>query len=216
MKWKLNAILVLLLILTPYVYLLRSKTVAVGRSPVFANIPLAVNGYTGTDAYIDPGEIRVLGSDETLFRLYQGGELEKVWVFLGYFGSAQEKSQIHSPKNCYPGSGWNIYEEGTAQLRIAARPIVVKKLFITDGDMRQIVFYWFATPSGIITNEFGLKWDQMKNALMRRSLSAVFIRFSAEIERGQSELEAEKNLKKFVETILPHLGKELRESLQAG
>ena len=216
MKWKLYAILALLLVLTPYVWLLRSKTVAVGRPPVFANIPLVVNGYTGSDAYIDPEEVRVLGSDETLFRLYQGGELGKVWVFLGYFGSAQEKSQIHSPKNCYPGSGWNIYKESAARLRIAARPIVVKKLFITDGDMRQIVFYWFATPSGTITNEFSLKWDQMKNALMRRSLSTVFIRFSAEIEQGQTELEAENNLKKFIETILPHLGKELRESLQAG
>jgi EpsI family protein len=216
MKWKLYSLLVLLLVLTPYVYLLRAKTVAPGRPPVFGNIPLEVNGYTGGDAYIDPEEIEVLGSDVTLFRMYQGGELEKVWVFLGYFGSAQEKSQIHSPKNCYPGSGWNIYEEGTARLQIAGRPIVVKKLFITDGDMRQVVFYWFATPSGTITNEFGLKWDQMKNALMRRSLSAVFIRFSADIEQGQTELEAENNLKKFVETILPHFEQELTQSLQSG
>ena len=42
-----------------------------------------------------------------------------VWLFIGYFGTQHENSQIHSPKHCYPGAGWNILDEGST--RIARR-----------------------------------------------------------------------------------------------
>jgi EpsI family protein len=208
--------LVFLVGLNIYVHTLRSGSSIPGPSPSLEDIPLAVDGYIGEDLYISPDEMEVLGADHTLFRFYRHRDLDRAWLFMGYFGATREKSQIHSPKNCYPGSGWQIYEEDSASLNISGRSIDVKKLNISDGDNQRVVIYWFATPSGIITDEYSLKWDQIKNALARKPLSAVFIRFSAERSLDETLAETEIKMKKFAETLSPHIETALSRSLRPG
>jgi EpsI family protein len=215
MTRKLWLILVLLAAATPYVHSLRAGSGKHGTPPLLESIPQVVDGYSGFDLALDPEEIKVLGSDETLYRFYTHQDLDNAWLFLGYFSSSRENSQIHSPKHCYPGSGWEIYAEGAVKLDLAGRTTKVKKLYITNGDYQRVVYYWFVTSSGVITGEYNLKWDQMKNALSRKSLSAMFIRFSAEREGNEPLAETEVKLKRFVETMYPYIDDVLKQSLWA-
>ncbi|NIM18825.1 MAG: EpsI family protein [Candidatus Latescibacteria bacterium] len=205
MRWRIYSLLLLLVVLTPYAYLLRFTTVAASEAPSPDGIPYSINGYIGSDEYLGPGTLQVLGADETIFRVYKRTGGRKIWFFLGYFSAAQENSQIHSPKHCYPGSGWNVYEEGAEEIEIAHRRRTIKRLYITNGVSRRMVLYWFATRSGLITNEFSLKWDQMKNSLLRRPQSTAFVRFSAEIAEDEGEERTLVDLLSFVEGISPHV-----------
>ena len=74
-----------------------------------------------------------------------------------------------------------------------------------DGSRRQVVLYWFFTNSGIITNEYMLKWDQMKHALLRQSQRATFVRFSAPIGPDESADVVDMELTAFINAIAPHL-----------
>ncbi len=220
-------VLILLAALVVYTYILRYGEVEIPPLPDLSGIPATIDGYESTDAYQPAEALRLLGADGTVFRTYRNKQGQTIRLFIGYFGTQQENSQIHSPKHCYPGAGWDIVEEGTLRLGLADTEAAVKRL-------REVV-YWFDTPSGVITNEFALKWYQMKSALMQRPQAAAFIRFSAEMSNATKQRpreneaspevrerlqdkevspaaaqHARSELVRFIETITPHIKTTLR------
>ncbi len=215
-------VLIFLAAMIVYTYMLRYRDVDSPVSPDLASIPKAIGGYESTDAYQPAEALRILGADRTIFRTYRNKRGQTIRLFVGYFGTQQENSQIHSPKHCYPGAGWDIVAEGTLRLGLAGTEAAVKRLLISDGRQQREVVYWFDTRSGVITNEFALKWYQMKSALMRRPQAAAFIRFSAEISPAAKERlrdkevspaaaqHARSELVRFIETITPHITTTLR------
>ncbi len=213
MKSKTYLVLFFLAALTLYTYLLRFKAVAAPQAPALEGIPLSIDGFDGSGEYLEPRSLRVLGADQTIYRLYRESAGRKMWLFVGYFSAAQENSQIHSPKHCYPGSGWDIYNEGSVELVLDHAGLAVKRLFISNGPSRRVVFYWFTTGSGIITNEFSLKFDQMRSALLRKPQSAAFVRFSAEVGSGEEEERALDELVLLAKAISPHIESVLRGPL---
>jgi EpsI family protein len=194
--------MILLASLSVYTYMLRYREVVSPPPPDLTGIPVAIGDYVSIDKPQPADMFRDLGADATVFRSYRSGEGHMIWLFLGYFGTQQENSQIHSPKHCYPGSGWNIVRESTLQLSLPAYETSVKDLVISDGRQRREVIYWFEIRGGVITDEFALKWYQMKSALLQRPQMATFIRFSSDISPGSPERSREE-LVRFIEMITP-------------
>ena len=185
--WRLAFAAVVLALLCAYVWILRSREPAVPPRPDLSLIPASAGGFISVDEYVEPESLRLLGADTTLARSYERPDGAKVELFIGYFAAQQENSQIHSPKHCYPGSGWDIISEGSAEIRLGDRAIPVKRLLISDGRRERLVIYWFSMGGKIIPNEFALKYSQMKSALLSRPQAAAFIRFSSEITEGRGE-----------------------------
>lgn len=210
-----TALVILLSVLVVYTYILRFRDVASPPPPDLSAIPTWIGDYASTDEYQPVEALRLLGADATVFRSYRNSEGHTIQFFLGYFGTQQENSQIHSPKHCYPGAGWDIVREGSVRLRLAGSEVPVKDLVISDGRNAQEVVYWFDTRSGVITDEFALKWYQMKSALLRKPQAAAFVRFSTEISPTSPERSREK-LIRFIESIIPLITASLREHAAAG
>ncbi|MBU8920321.1 MAG: EpsI family protein [Bacteroidales bacterium] len=187
--------------LTIYTYVLRYREAPTTALPDLSAIPLQTIGYSAVEEYIEPESLRLLGADTTLARSYTGEE-GTIELFLGYFARQQENSQIHSPKHCYPGSGWNIISESGVIIAVGSKKNRAKELVITDGGSRRLVIYWFSMNGEFIPDEFALKFHQMKSALLSRSQAAAFIRFSTPITEG-SEATARKRLLPFMEELSP-------------
>ena len=204
MKWRAVAMIVYLTLLIGYTYTLRSSATTQPAPAALASIPHQIGKYTGHDQTLDERVSELLGADETLFREYLTADERPIWVFLGHFGEPRENSQIHSPKHCYPGSGWSIFDESRVDVRFGDGRIDANCLMITDGEYEQTVVYWFQTDDGFVTNEFSLKWVQMKNTLLRRSRRTTFVRFSTVVENGDRS-EAQDVLQRFVESFGPYL-----------
>ena len=194
-----------LLILTAYTYALRFRDVPPSGAVTLADVPIAIPSYAGREEVVDSRTLEVLGADQTIFREYRKSSGRPIWLFLAYFDVPKENSQIHSPKHCYPGAGWNITGESAMEIEFGERRLNAKSLSITDGEHEQFVLYWFHTGSGIITNEYALKLDQMKNALLRKSQRSTFIRFSTLIEEGEDMRAVQLELTEFISSIAPHL-----------
>jgi EpsI family protein len=228
-------VLILLAALVVYTYILRYGEVESPPPPDLSGIPATIGGYESSDAFQPAEALRLLGADATVFRSYRNADGHTIRLFVGYFGTQQENSQIHSPKHCYPGAGWDIVEEGTLRIGLSDTEVSVKRLLISDGRQQREVVYWFDTRSGVITNEFALKWYQMRSALMQRPQAATFIRFSADISsatkgrlresdvppagrehpRGKdvppaAVQSARSELVRFIEAITPHITTTLR------
>ena len=129
----------------------------------------------------------LLGAREVSFRTYRAADGKPVWIFMGYFDRQKEGSQVHSPKHCYPGSGWSILAES-----VLASPWgedQVKRLVVSDGNETRVVYYWFQTADRVLNNVFALKYYLTSRALLRHPQDVVFARVSTALE-GEDEMEA--------------------------
>jgi EpsI family protein len=198
---KYISLLIVVAALTVYTYTMRYRTIEKPATPDLGLVQSSAAGYTGLDEQLEAESLLILGADATLFRTYRREGSPPVWLFLGYFGSQQEHSQIHSPKNCYPGSGWNILSEGSVTIDAPAGGLRARKLVISDGIGKRMVIYWFSTPTGVLTDEFALKWYQTKRSLFGKPQVSTFIRFSTPMPEGMDESVVEESLLHFIESM---------------
>lgn len=138
---------------------------------------LGLDGVTlGERAFVadtlDAEFLDVLRAREVLFRTYDPNTDRPVWLFLGYFDRQKEGSQVHSPRHCYPGSGWTIEQELSVPARW--RDGALAALVVDNGGERRVVCYWYQTPFGIEDDVFRLKLALTRQAVMRRPQDVVF------------------------------------------
>ncbi|MBI5267707.1 MAG: EpsI family protein [candidate division Zixibacteria bacterium] len=157
------------------------------RPAAFSEIPLSAGGYTGAEHFFDSVSYEVLKADTSTLRLYTGPDGKDCWLFVAYFASQKYGSQIHSPKHCLPGSGWRIETNQPYTMNLSSGVIKeMNRLVIADPTSRQLMLYWFETRGGSLHNEFALKWDLVKNAMLLRPTDAAFVRLNITLEPNES------------------------------
>jgi len=99
-----------------------------------------------------------------IVRNYRKGT-DQVELFIAYYASMRAGESMHSPKNCLPGAGWEIWDYGTAGVRFVNNGVDVNKFFIQNGRARETVLYWYQTRDRIVADEYGAKaffiWDKL-------------------------------------------------------
>lgn len=171
-----------------YAHNLRSHEVIAPDSARLGAIPAGAGTWSGSDIRFDPRIYQVLSADTTLMRHYEDPSATgDYWMFVAYFRSQRTGAQIHSPKNCLPGGGWNIIGREAVLLPYDGQTVRVNRFLISRGAQRQVVYYWFMTRAGIIDDEYALKLDLVRNALLRRPTDAAFVRISCMVGPGGVE-----------------------------
>ncbi len=163
-----------------------------------AAIPLQLSDGQGTEAQLDDKIEDILQASQTLNRRYDLNG-DPYWLFVGYFARQKFGSQIHSPRHCYPGSGWNILTtEESERLGSPSGELTIQR----DKD-RRVVLYQYLTRGGATTSEFRLKWELTMGALLGRPMDAAFIRYSTPLARHETEGEALDRLGRFAQNMQP-------------
>jgi len=142
-------------------------------------IPLTIDGWTANAVTLDPEDLRLLDVNRYILREYVDTTGFSIWLFVGYFNSQKFGSGVHSPRNCLPGSGWEIVNSYPATLP-GDPDLRVNRMDIALGNARQTMYYWFVTRAGVIRGEFSLKGNLVKNALLGRPTDAAFVRINFE------------------------------------
>jgi EpsI family protein len=137
---------------------------------------------TFTDETLDAGFLDMLRARDVLYRTYTGREGEPVWVFLGYFDRQKEGSQVHSPRHCYPGSGWNIETEPRWEAPWGKGQVA--SLVVNDGNERRLVVYWYQMDGRTETDVLPLKLEMTRRAVLRRPQDVVFASISTPVSAG--------------------------------
>jgi len=140
-------------------------------------IPMSKEGWIAREISVSSAEQQMLDVKQYILREYSDNSGFKVWLFVGYFTSQKYGTGMHSPRNCLPGEGWEIVNRAYVPLP-GNSDLIVNRMDIGRGESRQTMYYWFVTRAGHLNNEFSLKGDLVKNAILGRPTDAAFIRIN--------------------------------------
>jgi EpsI family protein len=133
------------------------------------SIDRSISGLIGTDN--PPPSDRVLARllpTSYLSRTYRKLGLEAD-LFIAFYAQQRAGESMHSPKHCLPGSGWEIWDYGSAEIPVNGKNFRVNKYSISHEGERQLVLYWYQSKSRIIASEYMGKILLARDALFQNS-----------------------------------------------
>lgn len=141
-------------------------------APKMKLIPFEHNlgNWKGIDLKLDADVVEMLNPDQILFRRYQNPSGRSVDLYGVFYGSQGANRTMHSPLNCYPGSGWEIVGKSRVRLHGPGNDeadFEVQKLILRKGLLRRLLYYWYYAGGNIASNQYLNKALTLYGAMMR-------------------------------------------------
>ena len=131
-----------------------------------AEIPTKIGDWTTVqEQKLDSHVLQVLLPTSYLSRTYSKGG-RPADLFIAYYAQQRAGESMHSPKNCLPGSGWEIWNYDSAWIPTDSGKVKVNKYSIENAGQRSLVFYWYQSKSRIIASEYVGKILLVRDALL--------------------------------------------------
>ena len=99
-----SALIILTMVFLNYL----SHTEGIHPNKPFSTFPTQIGEWSGEEYRLEENIYKVLGVDDSFLGNYRTSDGRQVQLYIGFYQSQREGDLIHSPKNCMPGSGWNI------------------------------------------------------------------------------------------------------------
>ncbi len=170
-----------------------------------SRLPSQIDGFLRVaDESMDPKVIKILGVDNYVMRAYDGSGGYPLWLYVGYFKDQKEGAMIHSPKHCYPGSGWHPVTSRVVKIEIPSigRSIRVNEYLLAKGENRQLVYYWYQSRNRVIANEYEDRFFMIVDSLFKRRSDGALVRISGPV---QDLRHARKLQQEFIRALYPIL-----------
>lgn len=174
----------------------------------FANFPMALGPWRGTPARLESEYLRMLKLDDYLLADFAADARRPVNFYVSYYASQANGNSAHSPRACIPGDGWEISDFGQRELKevvVAGRSLEVNRVVIQRGDNRQLVYYWFQQGGRAITNEYMVKLQIFRDAVIRRRTDGAMVRLVAALAPGEPVESGDALLERFAAEAVPTL-----------
>ena len=171
-----------------------------------SEFPTQIGEWKGRVSHFDKKIYDVLGVDDSFLCNYKNKRNETIQLYIGYYRSQREGELIHSPKNCMPGSGWNIVESSIVTIdvpRQGAKKVI--EMLLEKANEKMIMLYWFQSRGRIISSEYWQKIYLVIDSVVKRRTDGSFVRLIAPVLRNEKE--TEKYLKDFAKELFPILDK---------
>ena len=151
-----------------------------------------VAGFTGVDnPALTDRILAVLKPTSYISRTYRKPGLQAD-LFISYYAQQRAGESMHSPKNCLPGGGWEIWDYGSAEIPVNGQNFKVNKFSISNAGQRMLVLYWYQSKGRVIASEYQGKLLLASDAFLQKSTAASIVRIIVPDQPGA--LEAAKSL----------------------
>ena len=170
----------------------------------FAALPLEVDDWSGRASTMEDIYLNALKLSDYSLVNYANESGSVVNFYSAYYDSQKKGQSAHSPKSCLPGGGWLIESLEThalAGIDVDGVPLKVNRVLISQGDSRQLVYYWFQQRGRIVTNEYLVKWFVFWDALTKNRTDGALIRIITSPRPGQDIEELDRILIDFASDI---------------
>ena len=147
----------------------------------------------------------VLGADDYHQVTFQrpGINEHSVGLFMAWYND-QSRNGVHSPEVCLPGAGWEIAwlerTDITAQMG-SATPFEVNRAIIQKGEVKMMVFYWFAQKDRNIAWDFEAKYWLMVDGIRTGRTDGALVRLTTMIDPRESNADAEARLMSMMQEL---------------
>lgn len=171
----------------------------------FDQFPVTIDQWRGKTGQMDDEVYNILGVEDYILADYRKNDTELVNLYVGFYQSQKEGDIIHSPKNCMPGSGWNIIQTSieTVPVNTEEKEINVIKLLLQKGAEKQVVLYWFQSRGRIISSEYMQKIWLVVDSIIKQRTDGSFVRLISPVV--EDEKSTTLLLKEFAKKVYPFL-----------
>jgi len=198
-------LVLLLFAVTWYALHTTAEVKAVPIKRALADFPQHLGDYRLSGALqSSAAELAMLGVDDYIQYNYINDAGERINLYVGYYSAVGVTGAYHSPKNCLPGGGWNIYSTRQVSLNIGSQQTAIAEMLIENGVEQQVVMYWYQNRGRIISSEYWEKFWLIKDSLFMGRRDGTFVRIMSYATDGQVEA-AEQRVRRFAEMALPAL-----------
>jgi len=167
--------------------------------PAGAVVPLRKPFNVFPDLIQDWQEEEVLAFDEQalntlkvtdyLLRRYVNHSGRSLWLYIGYWDTQRKGAQMHSPKHCLPGAGWEPMEAQRVSLPLREPPsaLTVNRYLVQKDRDQLLVLYWYQSGGQAVAGEFAAKLQLVNNAIFRSRTDGALIRTMSPIYGSRQE-----------------------------
>jgi len=205
-KSQFITVYILLALVGLYIILHSDVTVPMNRN--FSEFPVMLKGWQMvSQGQLSQGVIDVLKPTDYLSRTYAANDGGTVSLYIGYHGGGRDAGEIHSPKHCLPGSGWQVVSEKKNRVDVNGNPVNIVEAVYQKGDERELFLYWFQVKNKSLTDEYNLKLSELVNSMLYRRRDASFVRISVPSQKdpGQDVALGKSFIKDFYPVIAEFL-----------
>jgi EpsI family protein len=167
--------------------------------------PKQIGKWTQVNTRLLSGPVaKMLGADDYIDYDYAAPEAPMLNLYISYFGCLDKKGGYHSPRNCLPGSGWDIAHSESLTLdlhRSEPSSAKVNMMIVVKGNKKRLVIYWYQNRGRIISSEYWGKIYLVLDSIFKRRRDGSFIRIMAPAPTGKTGGTAY-YLKEFAEQVI--------------
>ena len=160
---------------------------------------------------LDAETAKVLKADDYVMRRYKEGTTRLVDLFIAYYYSQQAGESMHSPKNCLPGSGWEIIDTDEVALPTdgAGHASNINRYIIQNNANRALVLYWYQANGRVIASEYWAKIYLVLDSLRTGRRDGAIVRFVVPMKKGSDGSAELKDGLEMAANLVPLLPKYL-------
>jgi EpsI family protein len=190
----------LVLVILACLCLLWAQADRVGKPPTVGRVPLADDGWKGTDLpRLDQVVLQYLQPDSYIWREYRKGD-EAVQLAVLY---GRRKCTFHSPGFCLLSEGWNITHRSTVPVKIGGQQVIFNEMVLQRRGQKIVALYSFlhgrrSTPSWLVH-----QGRLLMARFSRRTEEGALVRIIVPV--SSSEEGASKTGEEFLTTFFPHI-----------
>ncbi|MGH9412162.1 MAG: exosortase C-terminal domain/associated protein EpsI [Terriglobales bacterium] len=165
--------------------------------------PLRVGIWKGTAMPLSAKTLAALDLHDYLNRVYFGPGEQVAGFYVAYYPRQTFGDDIHSPKNCLPGSGWEPIENGVLALDLPGGRVSVNRYLVARGSQRELILYWFQQQGRVVRSEYWSKLYQIWDGLRQGRSDAALVRVAVPIRDSRAAAVATGTA--FIRDVLPRL-----------
>ena len=176
------------------------------RRPL-ALFPMRIGSWSGSPHPLDAETIRALGLTDYVMADFAGpAESPPINFYVAYYASQRIGVQVHSPRLCIPGGGWDILDLSPTTIQaVDGSTILANRVVIQKKALKQIVYYWFEERGRHLTKEAEIKLYALVDAVVRDRSDGALVRLVAPVTGGD-EAEVDRSLHALVRDATAVLG----------
>ena len=159
-----------------------------------------------SDQLIDDKVMNVLLVDDYMMRSYENRKGEVVHLYVGYFKNQREGKQVHSPRQCLPGAGWDRISHSERAMSFKDHDPSEGQVNIDimgKGNSRELYLWWYQGRGRIYANEYWNKVYLIWDAVAKRRTDGALVRVNSKI--GGDLNSALSTQETFIGSFMPEL-----------
>lgn len=180
-------VLVYLILIAAGAYISLHSDLEVPINRPLRDFPVERMGWTMvTQSTFSDKIVALLKPTDYMARRYKGPNGEVVDIYVGYHSGAKGVGEVHSPKQCLPGGGWERVREEKIKVDAEGGPITLVSALYQKAESKDLFLYWYKVKGGYLSDEYSLKASQIVNSILYRRRDASFIRVSVPYDGNEA------------------------------